>query len=105
MFFTATLVSTIVEQTNIYAQQVLGQNRPWRAVTVEDIWVFFKFCILNRLPALRHYWSNDPHFHYRPVAGYITRQRFGDLEVSTLHRQQCRPVRSQQWCNLITYWQ
>ena len=82
MFFTVTLVGTIVEQTNIYARQVLGEHRPWKYVTEEDIWAFFGFCILmgiNRLQALRHYWSNDPHFHYQPVAGYISRKRFMDI--------------------------
>ena len=43
------------------------------------MWAFLGFCILmeiNHLPALHHYWSNDPHFHYEPVAGFITRDRF-----------------------------
>ena len=79
MFFTSALVATIVEQTNEYARLVLGDARPWREVTTNDIWAFFGFCILmgiNRLPALHHYWSTDPLLYYAPVADRITRDRF-----------------------------
>ena len=79
MFFTTTLMGVIVEQTNIYARHILGESRPWREVTVEELWAFFGFCILmgiNHLPAIHHYWSSDPQLHYEPVAGRITRDRF-----------------------------
>ena len=79
MFFTPALVATIVEQTNVYARLILGDARPWREVSDSDIWAFFGFCILmgiNHLPALHHYWSSDPIFHYAPVADLISRDRF-----------------------------
>ena len=79
MFFTPALVATIVEQTNVYARLILGDARPWRKVSDSDIWAFFGFCILmgiNHLPALHHYWSSDPIFHYAPVADCISRDRF-----------------------------
>ena len=72
-------MGVIVEQTNIYARHILGESRPWREVTVEELWAFFGFCILmgiNHLPAIHHYWSSDPQLHYEPVAGRITRDRF-----------------------------
>ena len=79
MFFTPALVATIVEQTNVYARLILGNARPWREVSDSDIWAFFGFCILmgiNHLPALHHYWSSDPIFHYAPVADRISQDRF-----------------------------
>ena len=82
MFFTTTLVASIVEQTNKYAQQVLGVDcgpPRWTDVTPEDIWAFFGFAILmgiNRLPALHHYWSKDEQLHYKPIADRIPRDRF-----------------------------
>ena len=79
MFMTPMLVASIVEQTNQYAHLVLGDARPWREITPEDIWAFYGFCILmgiNHLPALHHYWSTDPIFHYSPIAERISRDRF-----------------------------
>ena len=31
---------------------------------------------INHLPALHHYWSSDPIFHYAPVADRISRDHF-----------------------------
>ena len=81
MFFTTALVASIVEQTNIYARQVLGDaaERKWTDVTEDDMWAFFGFMILmgiNKLPHLHHYWSQDPYFHYNPVADRISWDRF-----------------------------
>ena len=38
--FTMTLMGVIVEQTNIYACHILGESRPWREVTAEELWAF-----------------------------------------------------------------
>ena len=79
LFFTTALMGTIVEQTNTYVRLVLGENPRWTDVTDTDIWAFLGFCILmgiNRLPALHHYWSPDPLFHYQPIAECISRGRF-----------------------------
>ena len=79
LFFTTALMGTIVEQTNTYARLVLGENPRWTDVTDTEIWAFLGFCILmgiNRLPALHHYWSADPLFHYQPIAECISRGRF-----------------------------
>ena len=82
MFFTTTLVASIVEQINKYAHQVLGVDcgpPRWTDVTPEDIWAFFGFAILmgiNRLPALHHYCSKDEQLHYKPIADRIPRDRF-----------------------------
>ena len=78
-FMTPMLVASIVEQTNQYAHLILGDARPWREITPEDIWAFFGFSILmgiNHLPAIHHYWSTGPIFHYAPIADRISRDRF-----------------------------
>ena len=45
LFLTTSLVATIVEQTNIYARQVLGDEveTKWTDITSEDIWAFLDF--------------------------------------------------------------
>ena len=58
LFFTPVLMANIVEQTNVYARLVLGDARPWREVTENDIWAFFGFCILMGINHVRMYFSN-----------------------------------------------
>jgi len=53
-------VTLIVEQTNLYASQVLEGSAytKWTAVTENDIWAFLGFTILmgiNVLPAMSDY--------------------------------------------------
>ena len=65
LFFTSALMTTIVEETNRYARQVLGEvsSTEWLDVTENDIWAFFGFCLLmgiNRLPQLHLYWNTNP---------------------------------------------
>ena len=81
LFFTTTLMATVVEQTNVYARQVLGDaaEGKWTDVTDADIWAFLGFALLmgiNRLPQTHLYWNKDPVFHYLPIAERIPRDRF-----------------------------
>ena len=81
LFFTTTLMATIVEETNRYARQVLGDaaDAKWLDVTAEDIWAFLGFALLmgiNKLPQLHQYWNTDPVYHYLPIAERIPRDRF-----------------------------
>ena len=48
LFFTAALVTTMVEQTNLYAAQVLGDQTQtsWTNVTEGDIYAFLGIAIL-----------------------------------------------------------
>ena len=78
MFFTTTLMQTIVEQTNLYAKQVMNTEcyQKWLPITEEEIWAYHGFTILmpiNHLPSLMDYWCTDEVYHYSPVAGRITR--------------------------------
>jgi len=73
LFFTAALVTTMVEQTNLYAVQVLRDKTEtsWTNVTEGDIYVFLGIAVLmgvNQLHALAHYWWKNPIFHYSPIA-------------------------------------
>ncbi len=81
LFFTTTLVTMIVEETNQYAREVLGDSvtNKWVDVVEADIWAFLGFALLmgiNRLPQLHLYWSTDPVYHYLPIAERISRDRF-----------------------------
>ena len=46
LFFTTTLVAMIVEQTNLYARQVLEDvaGRRWTDITADDIWAYWINC-------------------------------------------------------------
>ena len=73
LFFTTTVMATIVNETNNYAREVLGESAgaKWEDVVEEDLWAFLGFALLmgiNRLPQLRLYWSTDPVLHYPPIA-------------------------------------
>ena len=77
--FVSSLFATIIEQTPLYARQVLGDeaDTKWANVTSEDIWAFFGFALvmgINRLPQIQ--WSTQPEYHYGPIADRITRDRF-----------------------------
>ena len=84
LLLTTTIMETIVEQTNLYAQQVMGADAyiTWAEVTVQELSAFLGFSILmsiNHLPSITDYWKTDEVFYYSPVAGRITRDRFFDL--------------------------
>ena len=85
LFFTTTLIDLIVEQTNLYASQVMDPTHYEKLtkVTAEEILAYFGFMILmgiNHLPSLADYWNLDPTYRYGPVADRITRDRF--MEIS-----------------------
>ena len=84
LFFTLEIMEYIVKETNNYAVQCLGQPGcdSWELVTVPELEAFFGFMLLMgivKLPSLHHYWSQDPVFHYLPVASRISRARFLDI--------------------------
>ena len=74
----------IVEETNRYAQQVMGDEkfRSWKKITIEELKAFFGFTILmgiDRLPSVDDYWSKDPLLHYAPIAERNPRLRFREI--------------------------
>ena len=78
LMFTLDLLDDMVEQTNLYAKEVMGEEKfnSWCKVTREELRAYLGFCILmgiNHLPALDDYWSTDPALHYSAVTDRITR--------------------------------
>ena len=83
-FFTDTLKIHIVNQTNLYALQYMGQEKydQWEPITVTELSAYLGFSILMGvvdLPAIDDYWKKDEIFHYSPVASRISRNRFRDI--------------------------
>ena len=78
--FTDNLCQYIVEETNLYAQQVLGPGYDnWEKLDRED---YFGFQILMGLvsqPKTEDYWHRDE-FHFSPIADRILRKRFSDID-------------------------
>ena len=62
----------MVEQTNLYACQVLGEKAEtnWANMNRSEIFAFLGMAILM---GVAHYWQKDPVFHYSPVAERISR--------------------------------
>lgn len=83
LFFTSSVLEHIVEQSNKYAAECMGEQfQTWQPITVEELCAYFGFMILMgivRLPSLGDYWKKDVIYHYMPVADRISRDRFYDL--------------------------
>ena len=76
LFFSDDLLDIIVEESNRYVAQVMGDehNREWNKITHEEVKAFFGFSILmgiDHLPSVDDYWSKDPLLHYAPIADRI----------------------------------
>ena len=94
LFLTTALVTSIVEQTNTYACQMLGEaGSQWEEVISDDIWAFLGFCIMvgiNKVPALHQYWSSKDMYYNKAIASRIPRDRFFAI-LRYLHFVENRP--------------
>ena len=84
LLFTPYLIQLIVDNTNLYAEQVLSPENylKFEKVTSLEIQAYFGFMLLmgiNQLPCLYDYWRTDTTY-FAPIASRITRARF--LEIS-----------------------
>ena len=84
LFFTPPLLELIVEQTNKYAAECMGQEKyeKWDKVTIEELCAYMGFMLLMgivHLPSLYDYCKNDEVYHYSPIANKISRNRFHEL--------------------------
>lgn len=83
LFFTDEICKTITDQSNLYAEQVLGDKYvEWEKITVEELRAYFGFMVLMglvSLPAIDDYWRRDPLLHYSPIADRISRKRFREI--------------------------
>ena len=88
--FTAPFLDKIVAQTNLYAKQIMEEEKynKWEKITRDELRAYIGFCILMgiaNLPALDDYWSTDPVLRYPAIAERISRDRFREyLAISTL---------------------
>ncbi len=74
----------IVEQTNLYAEEVMTGEKydKWNPITTQELQAYFGFCILmgiNTLPSIEDYWKKNPVYHYAPIADRISRERFREI--------------------------
>ena len=80
LFFTTALIGAIVEQTNLYARQMLGEaGDQWKEVTAEDMQAFLGVSLmmgLNKVPSLHQYWSQKDLYYNKAIASKISRDRF-----------------------------
>ena len=79
LYSTDDLCSYIVEQTNLYAQQVIGTT--WERATEEEFRAYFGFQILMGLveePATEDNWHCDE-LHFSPIADGMSWKRFHDI--------------------------
>ena len=83
LFFTDEICEVITEQSNLYAEQVLGDKYvEWEKITVDELRAYFGFMVLMGLvplPAIDDYWRRDPLLHYSPIADRIPRKRFREI--------------------------
>ncbi len=83
LFFNCSLLEMIVDQTNKYAAECLGDRySTWQTITVEELQAYMGFMILMglvKLPSIYDYWQKDEVFHYSPVASRISRDRFFEI--------------------------
>ena len=84
LFFSSDLLDLIVEESNRYAREAMGDEKytTWQKVTTDDIQALLGFSILMgivQLPSLDDYWNKDPLLHYTPIADRISRDRFREL--------------------------
>ncbi len=84
LFYNSSLVKMIVEQSNLYAMEVMSDEsyEKWDPISIEDMEAYFGFNILmgiNSLPSLEDYWKKDPVCHYAPVADCISRDRYTEI--------------------------
>ena len=84
LFFHHDLVCVLVEESNRYAKEVMGDEKfsTWNPITGDEIKAFLGFSVfmgINRLPSLDDYWTRDPLLRYHPIASRITRDRFREI--------------------------
>ncbi len=84
LIFTPSLIEQIVQQSNLYAHQVMepGKFEQWKNISSIESEAYLGFSILiwiNSLPSLDDYWSTDPALNYSPIADKISRDRFQEI--------------------------
>ena len=84
LFYTLELIQEIVNQTNWYAEEVMGPLKfsKWTPVSVDEMSAFIGFHLLmglNPKPSIQDYRRKDPNYHYPPIADRMSRQRYREV--------------------------
>ncbi len=84
LFFTSALLQLVVDETNRYAAQCLGEKfQYWEELSVQELKAYLGFMILMgvvRLPSIADYWRKDEVFYYAPIARRISKNRFFEIQ-------------------------
>ena len=76
LIFTTTILQWIVDQTNLFASQCLGERFETRQqVTIDELKAYMGFMILMglvKLPSIPDYWKRDEVFNYESISSRIT---------------------------------
>lgn len=83
--FDEAVISKVVEQTNIYAEQ--KQSKNWTDITADELKAYIGCHIImgiHKLPNLKAYWSSDPLLRVDAVADTMTENRFEKI-TQNLH--------------------
>ena len=84
LFYTPELLQEIVKQTNKYAEEVMDDVKyaKYKQISVADLKAFLGFILLmglNSFPSVEDYWRKSEVYHYSPIAGRISRDRFREI--------------------------
>ena len=87
LFFTTALVTILITQTNLYADQLRTASAPspsnrWYDVSMEEILAYLGIHIamgIVNLPSLRDFWSSDPILQHQWFPSIMSRDRFKQI--------------------------
>jgi len=87
LFFTSAVISVLITQTNLYADQLRAAKPPspsnhWHSVTKEEILAFLGLHIamgIVNLPSLHDFWSTEPIFQHQWFGSIMRRDRFKQI--------------------------
>lgn len=83
--FDEAVITKIVEQTNLYAQQ--NQSEKWTDLTADELRAYIGCHVImgiHKLPNLKCYWSSDPMLRVDVIADTMTAKRFEKI-TQNLH--------------------
>lgn len=84
-FFNQDVISNLVDQTNLYAQQ--NRTKNWQDTVDDEVRAFIGLLIgmgVHALPSFKLFWSTDPLFRVQPIVDIMQRDRFMKL-LNNLH--------------------
>ena len=80
LFFDDDVMECIVDQTNLYANQV--KNKPNFLTSVSEMKKFFAILLISgycKLPRMHMYWENQPDVNNEAISSAMSRSRFQEI--------------------------